>query len=241
MSKARVPTGIHGLDELISGGLPENTVNLISGPAGSAKSLLSMQYLYNGAKDYGEAGIYLTLEESRDNIIRAMSNYGMDIEKYEKEGKLVILDMGEIRARCDASEEEGVVGFEALRALLDNLMQFTKAKRLAIDSLTAIGLYYEDSTGRLRRELFKFAASLKGRNITSILITESVENGALTRYGIEQFIADSFINLGLEDVKGELRRTITVRKMRFTKHDTTKHPMLISQTGITVSADSKVF
>ena len=151
MSKARVPTGIHGLDELVGGGFPENTVNLISGPAGSAKSLLAMQYLYNGAKDYGEAGIYLTLEESRESIIRAMSNYGMDIEKYEKDGKLVILDMGEIRARCDASEEEGVVGFEALRVLLDNLMQFTKAKRLAIDSLTAIGLYYEDSTGRLRR------------------------------------------------------------------------------------------
>ena len=241
MTKARVPTGIHGLDELIGGGLPENTVNLVSGPAGSAKSLIAMQYLYNGAKDYGEAGVYLTLEESRDNIIRAMSNYEMDIEKYEKEGKLVLLDMSEIRRRCDASEEEGVVEFEALGALLENLMGFTKAKRLAIDSLTAIGLYYEDSTGRLRRELFKFAANLKTKSITSLLITESVEGGALTRYGIEQFIADSFIVLGLEDVKGELRRTITVRKMRFTKHDTTKHPMLIGNTGISVSAESKVF
>lgn len=241
MTKTRVPMGIHGLDELIGGGLPENTVNLVSGPAGSAKSLLAMQYLYNGAKDYGEAGIYLTLEESRENIVRAMSNYGFEIEKYEKEGKLVLLDMTEIRRRCDASEEEGVVGFEALTTLLDNLLSFTKSKRLAIDSLTAIGLYYEDSTGRLRRELFKFAAAIKLKNITTVLITESVEGGALTRYGIEQFIADSFIVMGLEDVKGELRRTMTVRKMRFTKHDTTKHPMLITQTGISVSAESKVF
>jgi circadian clock protein KaiC len=120
-------------------------------------------------------------------------------------------------------------------------MDFTGAKRFALDSVTAVGLYYEDSPGVLRRELFKFAGFLKEKDITSLLITESIENGQLTRYGIEQFIADSFIVFGLEDMKGELRRTVTVRKMRFTKHDTMKHPMLITSSGINVSAESKVF
>jgi len=239
--KARVPTGIPGLDELISGGFAENTVNLVSGPAGSAKSLMAIQYIYNGVKDKDETGIYLTLEEPRDNIIRAMSVYGMDITKYEEEGKLVLLDLGEVRRRLETSEEEGVVGFEAIINLMKNLLQFTGAKRMAVDSVTAIGLYYEDSPGKLRRELFKFAGFLKEQNITTLLVTESIEDGELTRYGIEQFIADSFIVLGLEDVKGELRRTITVRKMRFTKHDTMKHPMLITSSGINVSAESKVF
>ncbi|KYK28113.1 MAG: hypothetical protein AYK23_01845 [Candidatus Proteinoplasmatales archaeon SG8-5] len=241
MMKARVPTGIPGLDELISGGFAENTVNLVSGPAGSAKSLMAIQYIYNGVKDKDETGIYLTLEEPRDNIIRAMSVYGMDITKYEEEGKLVLLDLGEVRRRLETSEEEGVVGFEAIINLMKNLLQFTGAKRMAVDSVTAIGLYYEDSPGKLRRELFKFAGFLKEQNITTLLVTESIEDGELTRYGIEQFIADSFIVLGLEDVKGELRRTITVRKMRFTKHDTMKHPMLITSSGINVSAESKVF
>ncbi len=241
MGMARVPTGIPGLDELISGGFPANTVNLVSGPAGSAKSLTAIQYIYNGVKDKDEVGIYLTLEEPRENIIRAMNSYGMDITKYEEEGKMILLDLGEVRRRLESSEEEGVVGFEALIGLLKNLLEFSKAKRLAVDSVTAVGLYYEDSPGRLRRELFKFAGFLKERDVTTLLITESIEGGDLTRYGIEQFIADSFIVLGLEDVKGELRRTITVRKMRFTKHDTMKHPMLITSTGINVSAESKVF
>jgi KaiC/GvpD/RAD55 family RecA-like ATPase len=241
MITSRVPTGIPGLDELISGGFAGNTVNLVSGPAGSAKSLMALQYIYNGVKDHDETGIYLTLEEPRENILRALNAYGMDITKYEEEGKFILLDLGEVRRRVNVSEEEGVIGFSALIELLKNLMDFTGAKRFALDSVTAVGLYYEDSPGVLRRELFKFAGFLKEKDITSLLITESIENGQLTRYGIEQFIADSFIVFGLEDMKGELRRTVTVRKMRFTKHDTMKHPMLITSSGINVSAESKVF
>jgi circadian clock protein KaiC len=241
MTKARIPTGIPGLDELISGGFAENTVNLVSGPAGSAKSLTAIQYIYNGVKDKDETGIYLTLEEPRENVIRAMNGYGLDITQFEESGKLILLDLGEVRRRLESSEEEGIVGFEGIVTLLKNLLEFTGAKRLAVDSLTAVGLYYEDSPGKLRRELFKFAGFLKESNVTTLLITESLEGQQLTRYGIEQFVADSFIVLGLEDVKGELRRTITVRKMRFTKHDTMKHPMLITSSGINISAESKVF
>jgi circadian clock protein KaiC len=241
MITSRVLTGIPGLDELISGGFAGNTVNLVSGPAGSAKSLMALHYIYNGVKDRDETGIFLTLEEPRENILRALNAYGMDITKYEEEGKFILLDLGEVRRRVNVTEEEGVIGFSALIELLKNLMDFTGAKRFALDSVTAVGLYYEDSPGVLRRELFKFAGFLKERDITSLLITESIEGGQLTRYGIEQFIADSFIVFGLEDMKGELRRTVTVRKMRFTKHDTMKHPMLITSSGINVSAESKVF
>jgi len=238
----RVPTGIEGLDELISGGFPEGTVNLVSGPAGSAKSLLGIMFVYNGAKINNEPGIYLTLEENRRNITRAMSCYGMNLEEMEEEGTLYLMDMGEIRRKCPEEEmEEGIAGFKALQNLLDNLLDYTKARRLVIDSVTAVGLYYGENPGRLRREMFRFSNFLKDKGITSLLITESLENGALTRYGIEQFIADSFIVMGLDETKGELRRTIMVRKMRFTKHDTTKHPLLIGKDGITVSAESKVF
>ena len=72
------------------------------------------------------------------------------------------------------------------------------------------------------------------------LIAESPDAHALTAHGVEQFIADSFVHLGLEEVKGELRRTLTVRKMRFTKHDTAKHPMYITPKGLAVAADEKV-
>ncbi|MDG6219874.1 MAG: ATPase domain-containing protein, partial [Candidatus Thermoplasmatota archaeon] len=163
-------------------------------------------------------------------------------EKFEDEGLMYLMDMSEIRRKCPEEDlEAGIAGFSALENLLNNLLDYTKARRLVLDSLTAVGLYYGDNPGILRRELFRFAGFLKEKNVTALLITESLESGQLTRYGIEQFVADSFICLALEDVKGELRRTITVRKMRFTKHDTAKHPMLIGPTGVTVSAESKVF
>lgn len=239
----RISTGIVGLDELIEGGLPENTINLVSGPAGSGKSLLGMQYIYTGAKDQNETGIFLTLEESAHNIHRAMSRYNMDLERYENEGKLYIMDVGELRVECDTKEEKeiGLVGFNTILELLNTHLELSKAKRLVIDSLTSIGLYYP-SIEELRREMFRFGRTLKKKNITTILTTECLEDSQkLTRYDIEQFVADSFVVLGLENVKGELRRTITVRKMRFTKHDTAKHPFLITNTGIEVSAEEKVF
>lgn len=238
----RVPTGIEGLDELISGGFSTNTVNLITGPAGSAKSLFTMQFLYNGARDYGDVGIYLTLEESRSSILRAMANFGMDLEKLEKEKKLYILDLGQIRKRLhEGDDEKGIVGFEAIQDLLTNLISFTKATRLGVDSLTAIGLYYDEDQGLLRKEMFKFSAFLRQMNVTSVLISESIEGQSLTRYGIEQFIADSFIVQGLEEIKGDLRRTVVIRKMRFTRHDTSKHPFLITPSGISVQSQSKVY
>jgi circadian clock protein KaiC len=238
----RVPTGIEGLDELLRGGFPENTVNLVSGPAGSAKSLLALQFLYNGAKTYGDTGVYITLEESRENIDRALKNYSMEYDKFESEGKLYIIDLGDLRKECNLEEEMevGLLAFSTLNEFLQKHLNVTNAKRLVIDSVTAVGLYYQ-SVEVLRREMFRFSRMLKDHKITSLLITESIEGaGQLTRYGIEQFIADSFIVMGLEDVKGELRRTITVRKARFTKHDTAIHPLLITNNGIEVSAEERV-
>ncbi len=234
---SRVPTGIAGLDELIRGGFPANTVNLVSGPAGSAKTLLGMQYIYNGAKYYNQPGIYLTLEESKESIQRAMRNFGMDIERYEREEKIYILDLGKLRTECDTAEELdwGLVGFSTLQDFLTNHFKFSNAKRLSIDSITAVGLYYSNIE-TLRREMFRFARFLKETDVTSLLITETTGEKP-TRYGIEEFISDSFVLLGYESIAGEYRRTIMVRKMRYTKHDPVKHPFLILSSGIEVSPD----
>ncbi|RLF47713.1 MAG: hypothetical protein DRN20_05600 [Thermoplasmata archaeon] len=238
----RVPTGIKGLDELMDGGFPAGTVNLVSGPAGSAKSLLGMHYIYNGALMHGDNGIYITLEEPRKNILRAMLAYNMEIERLEKEGKLYLIDLSEMRRLSkNVTVEEAIVGFKPLQDMLEHLLEFSKAKRLCIDSLTAIGLHYGDDVSAFRRDLFRFVAFLRSTGITSLLITEAAEGEGLTRFGVEQFVADSFIYLGLEESMGELRRTITIRKMRFTRHDTAKHPIIIDSSGLNVSAETKVF
>jgi KaiC/GvpD/RAD55 family RecA-like ATPase len=85
--------------------------------------------------------------------------------------------------------------------------------------------------------MFAFTRFLRESKVTSLLVTESPEGGRLTRFGIEQFLADSFLHLALEDVKGDLRRTLTVRKMRFTRHDTGKHPVHITADGLVVAEE----
>ncbi len=238
--KGRKATHIPGLDELICDGLPEGTINLITGPAGSAKSLMGMHYVYNGAKYDNEPSIYLTLEESRDSILRAAKAYGMDLEKLEKEGKVYLVDIGKMRVECTASEELewGLASFETLQDFLKNHISFSHATRLVLDSVTAVGVYYK-STELMRRELFKFARFLKGSGITSMIISEVIGDKD-SRYGIEEFIADSLIKMDYESTSGEYRRTVTVKKMRFTKHDPLKHPFLIMENGIEISPDEVI-
>ena len=239
----RVHTGVPGLDELIEGGFPENTVNLVAGPTGSAKSLFGMQFVYYGGKDYNDIGVYLTLEERKESIQKAMRCFGMDVDTYEKKGKLILMDVGKIRTKLRSEEgiKRGIVGFGKLQNFLENFLGSTNAKRLVLDSITTAGLYYQENEV-LRQELFAFTAFLQEMDITSLLITESMnETGDVTRYGVEQFVADSFITLGLERVGGELRRSITVRKMRFTRHNTGVHPLLITGNGIVIEAEAEVF
>jgi len=232
----RVPTGITGFDRLVGGGLPRGTVNLLAGPAGSGKSLFGLQFIYNGATRYGDPGLYLVLEETRENVERAVQAYGMEFEGLERSGQLLVVDMGEVRAGDPA---RSVVSFDDLRDFLAAALPRSRVKRLVIDSLSAIGLYYASSE-QLRERLFTFARFLRSQDVTALMITESLEGGSLTRYDVEQFVSDSFIHLGLEDVMGDLRRTLTVRKMRFTRHDSAKHPVHITSSGIVVMDQEKV-
>jgi len=230
----RVPTGIEGLDPLIQGGLPRGSVNLIAGPAGSGKTLLATQFAYNGATTFGEPAAYLALEESRESVARVMAGFGMDLAGLEESGKFVLVDLGAVRA---GSSPDGVaVGLRELEDFLRSCIAATRVKRVVLDSLCAVGLRYR-SLSDLREEMFSFTRFLRDTGVTSLLITESPEGGRLTRYGIEQFLADSFLHLALEDVKGELRRVLTVRKMRFTKHDTGKHPVHITRDGLVVAEE----
>jgi len=236
MPSLRTPCGITGLDELTLGGFPRGTVNLVSGPTGSGKSLLAIHFLCIGAEE-GERGLLVSLEENRKSIERSGSDYGLDLRGMQKKGLLSIVDLAEIRKSLPGPKR--AVSFADLEGLLEGYLKRGDFHRLVIDSVAAVGLYYK-TIEELRQEYFVFTQFLRDKDITSVLITESIEGGSLTRFGIEQFLADSFVVLGLDELKGQLRRTITVRKMRYTRHSTTKHPLFIGDRGMEVSAEEKV-
>lgn len=230
----RTPTGIEGLDRMIQGGFPRGSVNLIAGPAGSGKTLFATQFAYNGAAVYDEPAAYLALEETRESVGRVMAGFGLDLPHLEETGKFILVDLGAIRA---GSSRDGIaVGLRELEDFLKSCIASTHVRRIVVDSISAVGLRYR-SLPDLREEMFSFTRFLRDTGVTSLLITESPEGQRLTRFGVEQYLADSFLHLALEDVKGELRRTLTVRKMRYTKHDTGKHPVHITRDGLVVSEE----
>ena len=267
----RVHTGIEGLDLLTQGGLPADTLTLVSGPAGSGKSLLCMQFACQGALVDDEPVLYVSLEESTESIARALANYTMDDSRPLKGGKLTVMDMGWLRkelvtsgsdwgmarlddlwnegksylvnmdwlkeeAMVEQELEAGMVGFRTLEAAVEHFSAHQGIKRLVIDSLAAVGLYY-DTPEDLRRELFRFGRYLREKKLTVMMITESVSGAPhQTRYGVEHFIADAHIVLGLRNIKGEFKRTIMIQKMRFSGHDNGVHPFTITNSGIEISA-----
>ena len=228
----RLKTAIKGFDELIEGGFIKNTVNLVAGPAGSGKSLFGMQFIYNGVRLFNETGIFLTLEEGSENVTNTMRTHNMDIEKFISEGKLYIIDLGEIEKDASKSTRR-IRGFESLAEFLSNLIKISHAQRVVVDNLSAIGINYETS-GDLRQGLFRFCRFLKENQVTAILITESLSEEQLTRFGVEEFIADSYTQLLLREKDGKLNRYIMVRKIRFSAHDSKLHPYHITNEGFMV-------
>ena len=231
----RLATGVEGFDGLVQGGFPAGTVNLVTGPAGSGKSLFALHFCYTGARA-AEPAMYVVLEETKASLQRVMRTFGMGLEELERSGRFLMIDLGELRV---SGTDGSPIGFRELQEFLASALKAARVKRLVIDSVSAIALHYP-SPGEFRERLFAFSRFLREREVTSLLIAESQDERGLTSHGVEQFIADSVVHLGLEEVKGELRRTLTVRKMRFTKHDATKHPMRITSTGLVVAADEKV-
>jgi len=238
----RVPTGIEGLDLMTGGGFPRGTINLVSGSTGSGKTLLGLNFLIFGASSMDEPGVYLTLEETRESLLRAAESFDLDLRPLELEGKLTIVDMAHIREHHSPGEDDRreVASLAALQEFLAHYLVRTEAKRLVIDSVTAAGIYTKDPD-ELRQELFRLCNFLRELGITTLMITDLVEGKGLTRYDIEQFLADSFIVLELEDVGKGLRRSILIRKMRYTDHDAERHPFIIRKGGIQVMHEEEIY
>jgi circadian clock protein KaiC len=226
----RAKTAIKGFDELLEGGFVPETVNLITGPAGSGKSLFGMQFIYNGVRLFDETGIFITLEEGSENVRRTMVTHNMDIDKYINEGKLYIIDLGEVEKES-AKGTRRIRGFESLAEFLSNLIKISHAHRVVVDSISAIAINYETS-GDLRQGLFRFGRFLKENNVTALLTSESIGPEKITRFGVEEFIADSFTQLMLREEDGVLNRYILVRKIRFSSHSSKIHPYQIMTDGI---------
>ena len=235
----RVPTGINGLDDLIEGGFPRRRLILVSGACGTGKTIFSAQYIYKGAVEYDEPGILVTLDERPHMIREDMLQFGWDFKKEEERDMIRIIDGSVVKVGLPSDEvyhmPEG--GFD-LDKLLVEIIKSAKemgAKRVAVDSLPALGLRY-DSEIEVRKAILKMSYVLMKSGLTAVVTTEvPEEKGTFSKYGVEEFVADGVIILSYLGGGGPSVRTLYIRKMRGTEHSPHIHPMDITrERGITV-------
>ncbi|MFA5357730.1 MAG: ATPase domain-containing protein [archaeon] len=228
----RVKTGIPGLDQLIQGGIPKGSNVLISGGTGTGKTIFTTQYLYNGASQFGEPGLFVTLEGSVRDISWNMESFQWDIKKLQDEGLFNIyrLNLGYIK---DKALTENRID-EQLREI-EKRVEEIKAKRLVVDSTTVFGAYVDHSI--LRTTLFQFCDRLKAFGCTTLLTSETKpEKTVFSAYGVEEFVADGVIAIYFTPPN----RSIFVRKMRGSDHSKNIHPANITPEGFTINAKDNV-
>lgn len=221
----KLQTHIPGFDLIAEGGLPKGRTTLVSGTAGSAKTVLACQFLAAGLLHGEEAGVFVTFEEPPEDIRRNMQSLGWDLDRWEKEHKWAFVD-----ASPDPSEEiieAGSYDFGALLARVEHAVQKVGAKRVVMDSLGAIFTKFTDRA-TVRRELFRTAMALKQMEVTALLTAERIqEYGEIARFGVEEFVADNVIILR-NALEGEKRRrTIEILKFRGTHHQKGEWPFTI--------------
>ena len=227
----KIHTLIEGFDDITHGGLPKGRTTLVSGTSGTGKTLYSLQFLYNGITHLKEPGIFVTFEEAPNDIIRNAHIFGWDLQQLIDDGKLFILD-----ASPDPEGQEVIGNFD-LSGLIERLqyaIKKYKARRISIDSVTAIFQQYE-AAGLVRREIFRLVARLKSLSVTTVMTTERREEyGPVATFGVEEFVSDNVI-IFRNVLEGERRRrTVEILKLRGTTHMKGEYPFTITNEGINI-------
>ena len=226
---AKTPTGIVGFDAITLGGLPEGRPSLLCGRAGCGKTLFAMTFLIEGATAFNEPGVFMSFEETSEDLALNVASLGYDIPALTAAGKLV---MDHVRIERGEIEETGEYDLEGLFVRLGYAIRTVGAKRVVLDTLEALfsGL---KNTAVLRSELRRLFGWLKEQGVTAIITAERGESG-LTRHGMEEYVSDCVVLLENRVHDGVTTRRLRVVKYRGSAHGTNEYPFLIDEQGISV-------
>jgi KaiC/GvpD/RAD55 family RecA-like ATPase len=225
-------TGIDGLDEILNGGIVSHSTTLLSGPPGAGKSILGLQYIYNGIEQFDEPGVYLSFEEDTTDLREAAESLGFDNWQHH-------VDAGDIKIydkQVLLREHDFNASLEILLEELDN----NDYRRLVLDSLSMFGLFFDEERER-RTYLLKFLDILGENGLTSLMTTEQEAGYPEKDINMENFLTDGNIYLLQTPTESGVNRYIWVAKMRKKNVQTDIFPMEIDTGGITVYENASAF
>lgn len=218
----RINTGIKGLDPLLEGGFIKGSSILVTGGAGTGKTIFSLQFLWEGLQK-GEPGVYITLEEDVEDILEDARRFGWDFTEFKEKGLFEIVYYDPLQVN-----EMGINAIEDIERV--------NAQRVVVDSISIVGMMLPNNM-QVRKKLISLINSVKNTGATSIMISEILDSDekGLSRFGVEEFVVDGVLVLNyLEFATGGLDRSVIIRKMRRTNHGKDIYPFEITPTGIEV-------
>ncbi|MDO9451424.1 MAG: circadian clock protein KaiC [Stagnimonas sp.] len=228
-SLAKCPTGIRGLDEITGGGLPRGRPSLVCGNAGCGKTILGMEFLVHGARDFGEPGVFMSFEEGTEELEKNFASLGVDLQQMVKGGQLSI---DYVHIERSEIEETGEYDLDGLFVRLGYAIDSIGAKRVVLDTIEALFTGFTN-TAILRAELRRLFRWLKEKGVTAVITGERGDR-MLTRHGLEEYVADCVILLDLRVDQQVATRRLRVVKYRGTTHGTDEYPFLIDERGISI-------
>ncbi len=222
-------TGIRGFDEITRGGLPQGRPTLVCGSAGAGKTLFAMEFLVQGAMLHDQPGVFMSFEETDEELTKNVASLGFDLTQLIADKKLlldyVFIERSEI-------EETGEYDLEGLFLRLGYAIDTIGAKRVVLDTLEALFSALPNEA-IIRAELRRLFRWLKDKGVTAVITCERGE-GTLTRYGLEEYVADCVILLDHRVQNQISTRRMRIVKYRGTSHGTNEYPFLIDQKGFSV-------
>jgi len=225
----KCPTGIRGLDEITNGGLPRGRPTLVCGGAGSGKTLLAMEFIVRGIRDYGEPGVFMAFEETTEDLTKNVGSLGFDLQEMVDRKQL---ELDYVRIERSEIEETGEYDLEGLFVRLNNMIDEVGVKRVAIDTIEALFAGLPDEA-ILRAELRRLFRWLKEKGVTTIITAEQGDK-TLTRHGLEEYVSDCVVFLDHRVISQIATRRLRVVKYRGSSHGTNEYLTMIDEHGLSV-------
>ena len=228
-SLAKAPTGIPGLDEITNGGLPRGRPTLVCGGAGCGKTLLAMEFLVRGALDYDEPGVFMSFEETAEDLVENARSLGFDLERLSARRRLLL---DHVSLERNQLTETGEYDLEGLFIRLGHAIDSIHAKRVVLDTIELLFSGLSDPSA-LRAELARLFRWLKKKRVTAIVTGERAGDH-LTRHGLEEFVSDCVILLDQRVTEQSATRRLRILKYRGSAHGGNEMPFLIDDHGVSV-------